>query len=150
MPATTKAMSTFAASTCSATSRPARRSSPAERCERGPAGEDGLDDDGRAVLGGCRRDPVTDRGQVARAERLVPEPAETIAAASSGCDGTGDDPGIAMGRHDAGRTEPGRVVRQEGGRPAGIPAELGEPVRGGVDGVARHHPTRLSLPVRFA
>ena len=62
----------------------------------------------------------------------------------------GDDPGIAMGGHDACRTEPGRVIGQEGGRPAGIPAELGEPGRGRVDGVARHHPTRLSLPVRFA
>ena len=96
------------------------------------------------------RDPVTDRGQVARAERLVPEPARDDRVGVVGVRGPGDDPRIAVGRDDAGRTEPGRVVREEGGRPAGIPAELGEAGRGRVDGVARHHPTRLSLPVRFA
>ena len=105
---------------------------------------------GEPVVRGRGRDPVADRGQVARAERLVPEPARDDRVGVVGVRRPGHDPGVAMGRDDAGRTEPGRVVRQEGGRPAGIPAELGEAGRGRLDSVARHHPTRLSLPVRFA
>ena len=56
-----------------------------------------------------------------------------------------------MRRDDAGRTaSPAASNGRKAVAQPGIPAELGEAGRGRVDGVARHHPTRLSLPVRFA
>ena len=50
-----------------------------------------------------------------------------------------------MGGHDPGRPPARRVERQEGGCPARVPAEVVE-----GRGFGGHHPTLLSLPVRFA
>ena len=87
---------------------------------------------GEPSSGGRGRDPVADRGQVARAERLVPEPARDDRVGIVGVRRPGDDPGIAMGGDDAGRTEPGRVVRQEARSPSRDPsrARRGRPVAG--------------------
>ena len=90
--------------------------------ERGPARQDRLDDGG--VVTGLDGDPVADRGQVARAERLVPEAArdDGVTIAVRVC----EHPRVPVRDDHPGGPPARRVERQEGGGPAGIPAEIGE------------------------
>ena len=96
-------------------------------------------------IGRLERDPVADRREVGRGERVVSEPARdrggTVAAQVAT-----NDRGLLVDGDDPGGTPASSRERLEGAVPPGVPAEV---FRSGRSTVIAQ-PTRLSLPVRLA